>query len=170
MSLLIEIGTLNATPPTPSPAPSPEPTISPYPASPVHSPAPSPDTVIISHQHQPRYLHILVHVHTAVLEFLQAPHQLLILTLLFLQLMHLMVPPCVTCTCSVQCSQSRKQGRCTRLDISITFPILVMSRLDRLARLGGRFSVQVRLEVMGKKAKNATNISGNEAGKISEEI
>ena len=85
-------GTLNATRPTPSPSPSPEPTISPYPASPVHSPAPSPDTVIISHQHHPRYLHILVRVHTAVLEFLQAPHQLLILTLLFLLLMHLMVP------------------------------------------------------------------------------
>lgn len=30
--------------------------------------------------------------------------------------------------------------------------------------------VQVRLEVMGKKAKNATFISGNEAGKISKEI
>ncbi|CAB4284817.1 unnamed protein product [Prunus armeniaca] len=58
-------GTLNATPPTPSPSPSPEPTISLYPASPVHSPAPSPDTVIISHQHHPRYLHILVRVHTA---------------------------------------------------------------------------------------------------------
>jgi kinesin family protein 11 len=30
--------------------------------------------------------------------------------------------------------------------------------------------MQVRLEVMGKKAKNATYISGNEAGKISKEI
>jgi hypothetical protein len=30
--------------------------------------------------------------------------------------------------------------------------------------------VQVRLEVMGKKAKNATYISGNEAGKISREV
>jgi len=30
--------------------------------------------------------------------------------------------------------------------------------------------LQVRLEVMGKKAKNATFISGNEAGKISKEI
>lgn len=29
---------------------------------------------------------------------------------------------------------------------------------------------QVRLEVMGKKAKNATFISGNEAGKILKEI
>lgn len=31
-------------------------------------------------------------------------------------------------------------------------------------------NVQVKLEVMGKKAKNATFISGNEAGKISKEI
>jgi kinesin family member 11 len=30
--------------------------------------------------------------------------------------------------------------------------------------------VQVRLKVMGKKAKNATYISGNEAGKISREV
>lgn len=30
--------------------------------------------------------------------------------------------------------------------------------------------VQVRLEVMGKKAKNASYISGNEAGKISKEV
>ncbi|BBG96123.1 hypothetical protein Prudu_004838, partial [Prunus dulcis] len=62
-----------------------------YPASPVHSPAPSPDS-----NHLPpapsKYPHILVHVHTTVLEFLQAPHQLLILTLLFLLLMHLMFP------------------------------------------------------------------------------
>ncbi|CAB4267761.1 unnamed protein product [Prunus armeniaca] len=79
-------------PPTPPPALSPEPTISPYPASPVHSPARHHLKVIISPQHHPRYLHILVHVHTAVLEFLQAPHQLLILTLLFLLVMHLMVP------------------------------------------------------------------------------
>lgn len=30
--------------------------------------------------------------------------------------------------------------------------------------------LQVKLEVMGKKAKNATYLSGNEAGKISKEI
>lgn len=31
-------------------------------------------------------------------------------------------------------------------------------------------NLQVKLEVMGKKAKNATYISGTEAGKISKEI
>ncbi|KAK2973885.1 hypothetical protein RJ640_013939, partial [Escallonia rubra] len=34
----------------------------------------------------------------------------------------------------------------------------------------GKLNLQVKLEVMGKKAKNATFISGNEAGKISKEI
>lgn len=32
------------------------------------------------------------------------------------------------------------------------------------------YGFQVKLEVMGKKAKNATFISGNEAGKILKEI
>lgn len=40
------------------------------------------------------------------------------------------------------------------------FPYLFLSWLG----------LQVRLEVMGKKAKNATFISGTEAGKISKEI
>lgn len=39
-----------------------------------------------------------------------------------------------------------------------------------LRHLRFSFILQVKLEVMGKKAKNATFISGNEAGKILKEI
>ena len=56
---------------------------------------------------------------------------------------------------------------------SITRKLYVLLQVDRICPSCLSFSihcVQVRLEVMGKKAKNATYLSGNEAGKISREI
>uniref|UniRef100_A0A0E0KQP8 Kinesin motor domain-containing protein n=1 Tax=Oryza punctata TaxID=4537 RepID=A0A0E0KQP8_ORYPU len=42
--------------------------------------------------------------------------------------------------------------------------------IEAAGQTGFEAKMQARLEVMGKKAKNATYISGNEAGKISREV
>lgn len=53
------------------------------------------------------------------------------------------------------CFDSRERGVCFIMRMKVLYHFALL---------------QVKLEVMGKKAKNATYLSGNEAGKISKEI
>ncbi|VAI51192.1 unnamed protein product [Triticum turgidum subsp. durum] len=77
--------------------------------------------------------------------------------------------------CRVRNCDSRREGNPTVTDIvhcygpqfCVSVQVEIITRTVTYLKTNGYL---VRLEVMGKKAKNATYISGNEAGKISREV